>query len=280
MELIKGRYGQASMHEDFFAFCEELDERGYSHDGLTVTYEGHVYLPNLKTMPDGVVFTNGGYVRLDNLTTLPEGVVFTNGSYVYMPSLTALPEGTAFNNQGYVHLSSLTTLPEGVTFSNGGRVYLPGLTDELQTYRGKTIRLRHIDGWTMAIGSTRKVGEFTVSRAHYFRGGDYKSLPASYVASDGERYAHGKTAELSIRDLRFKIAQVNYDAADLIARVKLDGVITWIDFRLLTGACEEGLQQGLSDLGLDPELQEMPLSQAMELVKGRYGEGRMREAFA
>jgi hypothetical protein len=67
---------------------------------------------------------------------------------------------------------------------------------------------------------------------------------------------------------------------ELIARVKASGVITWTDFRLLTGACAEGLQQGLRDLGLDPDLPDMPLSQAMELVRGKYGEQRMREAFA
>jgi len=244
------------------SFTEPLDAYEYAYvtdpsGRITVTYGGPVDLSSLRTLPEGMTFANSGYVGLHSLTTLPEGVTFNNGGYVYLHSLTTLPEGMTFNNSGYVYLS-------------------PGQYH----YQGRDIAFRIVDDIPMDIGPYRTVGDYRVAKAWYFKGGDYRGQPNVWIATDGEHYAHGKTIETALRDLRFKIARVNYDAAELIARVKASGIITWADFRLLTGACAEGLQQGLADLGLDPDLPQMPLSQALELVRGKYGEQRMREAFA
>lgn len=180
---------------------------------------------------------------------------------------------------GNVYLHSLTALPEGIQFNNQGNVSLPSLTSEAQSYRGKAIRIRTVDGQTMLIQSERRAGDYTIGKARYFGGGEISKLKACYIASNGEHSAHGDTAELALRDLRFKIAQVDFNADELIASVKKAKRITFNEFRLLTGACESGLRHGLASLGLDANMDSLPLAKAMELVRGQFGEDRMKQAF-
>lgn len=201
----------------------------------------------------------------------PAGIEVRGGS-VDLPSPTILPDGVTFSNGGYVYLRGLTTLPDGVTFSNGGGVYLCSLTSEEQLYQGKTIRLRTIDGFTMLINSERQVGEYTVMSCHYFAGGDLDKLKPCYVATDGTHNAHGDTIEQAIRDLRFKIAQVDYDVDDLVSQIKERGTVTFNDFRLLTGACEAGLMHGLEEAGLSPDTEELTIEEALRAAHGPYGE--------
>ena len=194
------------------------------------------------------------------------------GGGVYLSSLTTLPEGTTFSNGGGVYLGNLTTLPEGVTFSNDGGVYLGNLTNERQTYRGQTIRLKYIDGYTMMILSDRVMGDNTIYHAAYFGGGDLDKLKRCYVASNGEYHAHGRTVELALRDLRFKLAELDFDEDEIVAEIKARGTVLIEDFRLITGACEEGTRRGMQDAGLDPKANELPLDVVLGAAFGSYGE--------
>jgi len=240
-------------------------------EGTTFSNGGSVYLGSLTTLPEGTTFSNGGYVDLGSLTTLPEGTTFSNGGYVYLGSLTTLPEGTTFSNGGYVDLGSLTTLPEGTTFSNGGDVDLRSLTDEYQQYRGERIRLKTIDGYTMLIRSTKKKGDYTLYRAAYFGGGELADLKKCWIAQQGEYFAHGETVEQAMRDVRFKIRQLDFDPDELVAEIKARGTVLFEDFRLITGACKEGLEHGMEQAGLDPSADELPLETVLSAAFGPYG---------
>ncbi len=92
-------------------FIKVLDSEGYSYeievDRIVVTYEEHVYLSSLTSLPPGVVFKNGGSVWLRSLTSLPSGVEFKNRGSVYLKALTSLPPGVEFRNGGDVWLESL-----------------------------------------------------------------------------------------------------------------------------------------------------------------------------
>ncbi|MFD2402968.1 hypothetical protein [Novosphingobium soli] len=233
---------------------------------------GGVDLRSLTTLPESAAFNNGGGVDLRSLTTLPESAAFNNGGYVYLSSLTTLPESAAFNNGGYVYLSSLTTLPESAAFNNGGYVYLSSLTDEYQSYRGERIRLKHIDGYTMLIRSERKLGETTIYSAAYFAGGEIADLKPCYVAHQGEHFAHGATIEQAMRDVRFKAMEHDFDEEELVAEIKERGTVLIEDFRLITGACEEGTRQGMADAGLDRDADELPLATVLSSAFGHYGE--------
>jgi hypothetical protein len=196
-------------------------------------------------------------------------VVYRGG--VYLPSLTALPEGVTFSNGGDVYLPSLTALPEGVTFSNGGDVDLRSLEQEEQPYQGRAIRLRYVDGYTMLICSERKRGDVTIARARYFGGGDIDNLRECYIASQGEHNAHGETVEKALRDLRFKIAAEDFDPEDTIAEIVRSGKVERNQFRLLTGACDEGLRHGLEQVGLAGDAETLPLDVALKAAHGPYG---------
>mgnify|MGYP000148997703 CR=1 FL=1 len=237
-------------------FTALLDERGYAYTrteaGIDVTARREVYLGGLTALPENVTFSNGGGIYLRSLTTLPENVTFSNG--------------------GGVDLRSLTTLPENVTFSNGGYVDLGGLTDEYQTHRGEIIRLKYVDGQTMLILSERVTGEYIVFHAAYFGGGDLDKLKRCYVAQLGEFYAHGATVEKAMRDVRFKSMEREFDQDELVAEIKARGTVLIEDFRLVTGACEEGTRHGMEQAGLDPKADELPLDVVLGAAFGSYGE--------
>jgi hypothetical protein len=240
-------------------------------DGIQFNNQGYVYLSSLTVLPDGIQFNNQGNVDLSSLTVLPDGIQFNNQGYVYLSSLTVLPDGIQFNNQGYVDLSSLTVLPDGIQFNNQGCVYLSSLISQTQTYRGKQIRLSNIDGYTMLIGSKRNIGDHKIMKARYFGGGDIAKLKQCFIAQAGDFYAHGDTAEKALRDVRFKEAQVNFDATDLVAEIKRRQTVTFNDFRLLTGACESGLTHGMAEAGIDTSVAELPLPDVLRLANGQFG---------
>lgn len=178
-------------------------------------------------------------------------------------------DGDAISCAGYLDLDSLTSLPEGVSLSAGGYLGLDSLTSETQVYQGQTIRLRKIDYTTMRLISSRKVGDVTLWRAQYFLG-HLDTDHRCYVAQDGDDYAHGESAEEALRDLRFKVAQRDLDPDELVAEIKARGVVTFNDYRLLTGACAEGLRDGLRQRGR-PDAEDMPLAEALALCVGGYG---------
>jgi hypothetical protein len=136
-----------------------------------------------------------------------------------------------------------------------------------------------VDDFTMRLISSREVGDVTLWRAQYFKG-HLDTDPKCYVAQLGDLYAHGDTADKAIRDLRFKQAQVDFDCDELVETIRERGTVKFNDYRLLTGACESGLQEGLRSLGLDPDLPELALSDALRLSKGRFGGERFAELLA
>jgi hypothetical protein len=255
--------------EEFATYLSKVVSH-YTREGDAFTVRHDLYLSSLTTLPEGVTLSAGGYLYLSSLTTLPEGVTLSAGGSLYLSSLTTLPEGVTLSAGGYLDLSSLTTLPEGVTLSAGGYLDLSSLTTEEQTYQGKAIRLRTIDGYTMRLISKRKIGPVTLWSAQHFKG-DPKTDKRSFVAQDGETYAHGDTAESALRDLRFKIASRDFDVDDLVAKIKARGTVEFNDYRLLTGACESGTRQHLIERGQDPDAESIPLAEALALSKGGYG---------
>lgn len=52
--------------------------------------------------------------------------------------------------------------------------------------------------------------------------------------------------------------------------------MTFNDYRLLTGACESGLAEGLREVGMDGA-EEMSLADALKLSRGKYGGARFAE---
>ena len=234
-------------------------------DNVQFSNEGNVGLRSLTSLPNNVQFNNEGSVDLESITSLPDNVQFNNGSNVYLESLTSLPDNVQFNNGGFVDLHSLTSLPNNVQFNNGSNVYLESITNEPLYYKGKHRTFRNVDGYTMLMGKSRNIGDTIVHNARYFGGGEIADLRKCYIAEQNGTYAHGATIAEAQTDLRFKIAQVHYDKSDLIEKIRSEKRISFVDFRLLTGACSDGLREGLKLHGYASDLEYMSLDELMAL---------------
>lgn len=154
----------------------------------------------------------------------------------------------------------------------GHDVDLRSLTNELQPYQGEQIRLRHVDGYTMLILNERIQQGTAICHAAYFGGGDADKLRRCYIASNGEYNSHGRTIEQALRDLRFKVMEHDFDQEELVAEIKARGTVHINDFRLITGACEEGTREGMAQAGLDRNADELPLDAVLTAVHGSYGQ--------
>jgi len=173
-----------------------------------------------------------------------------------------------FENLGYVDLESLTTLPEGVKFENQGYVYLESLTSPVQTYLGKEREFRHIDGHTMLIISKKEQDDYTVYNAKYFGGGEIKKLKSCYIAETQGVFAHGETLKSAIEDVQYKLSE-RVGKQDAIDRVRLSKQVTVNDFRIITGACRDGMREHLSHRNIDmDEIERLPLEDALKAMDG------------
>ena len=98
----------------------------------------------------------------------------------------------------------------------------------------------------------------------------------SWIAYNGEYYAHGSTAKEAAEDLALKITNRDttpYEGLDL------DTVKTPIEwakcYRVVTGACSEGIRHYLNQKDLK---EEYTLAEVIEGTKGAYGHKQF-EAF-
>lgn len=211
------------------------------------------------------------YLTDPDVKALPEGMVLSAHGGIYFGNLRALGKGVSLSAGGSLYLGSLRILSEGVALSAGGAVHLPSLTSEVQTYQGQTIRLRTIDGICTRLIKNKTVGDdITLWSAQYFKG-HLETDPRCYVAQHGDFYAHGGSARGALRDLRFKIAQQDFNTDNAVRQIKERGAITFDEYRLLTGACESGLRQGLIDRGFPADTGEMPLADALKYSVGAFG---------
>ena len=179
-------------------------------------------------------------------------------------------------HHGSVVLSSLTTLPEGIKFENHGSVDLSSLTGQ-HAYMGKPRNFELVDGYSMITGSPKSHGGYTVKAARYMKGGTFSKMPKCYVAYGEGQTAHGDTIKSAIDDLQYKIAD-NADKLTLAREVHKTQVVTLAQFRGLTGACREGINQHLSGHGIDlSSIDSMSLPDAIKAMSGTsYGESFQR----
>lgn len=179
---------------------------------------------------------------------------------------------------GDVWLSSIKSLPKNVKFNNQGSVNLSSLTSSKQSYLGAEREFRHIDGYTMLITSERKQGDLTILRAKYFGGGAIKSLNSCFVAQSGDHSAHGNTLKSAIEDVQYKI-QAHSGKDEAIERVKSSQQVTVNDFRVITGACREGMRQHLSNRRINMDTIEfLPLGEALKAMAGSSFGDQFRQA--
>jgi len=148
------------------------------------------------------------------------------------------------------------------------------------TIRGQDLEFEYIDGFTNIIDSRRTQGEFEIIKVRYFGGGNLADLRKCFIARRGELYAHGETIKDAVDDVNFKFLQIDFNASSLVDDIKTRQNVTINDYRLLTGACLNGVHQFLRSHCIDYENQEsIPLEQVISLTANAFGGERIAELF-
>ena len=266
-------------------FIQELQLKkvdfNLENESIIITDKGGFYLTNLTSLPENTEFNNKGDVYLRALTSLPQNTEFNNQGDVDLRALTSLPENTEFNNQGDVYLRALTSLPENTEFNNQGYVYLRALTGINRIILDAVpVEIQDVDNITMLVLSKKKLrNDITILKCLYFKGATKISeMQGCFVAKKSDYYAHASSVRQAIADVMFKLNSANFNKDDLIHSIKEKGVVTISDYRLLTGACSQGVDRFLKDIGLDGQ-ETMLLNDVISSVKGHYGGDYFIEIF-
>jgi hypothetical protein len=220
------------------------------------------------------------YILRSHLDAVSDGDKIAVNGYLNLNGLISLPEGAVLSAGGSLYLNGLTSLPEGAVLSAGGYLNLNGLISEQQVYQGQHIRLRTIDGMCTRLLSKKKVGGLTLWSAQYFKGNLDRDTRC-YAAQSGEIYAHGKTAKQAMEDLAFKQMNVDEsDAEDLRQAIIERGVITFSEARFFAGrGCRSGTEMFLQHAGVAPDIETMPLADAVGLCRNSHGQEQFTQPF-
>ena len=177
--------------------------------------------------------------------------------YLDLRSVTAIPEGFNPTVGGDLDLRSVTSIPEGFNPTVGGYLYwknnskrIGATVPEIKT---PTIELswhnglyRKVDGIFCYVTHPHphNVQGFEVYRMKKVNRDEF-----FFLAKSDTFYAHGKTIEKAIEDLRFKIM------AEKVKKepIKKDTIITRNHYRIITGACEFGVNDWMQKNGVTKE---------------------------
>ena len=174
--------------------------------------------------------------------TVADDKITINGS-LYLDSLTSADKdflkGTTIN--GYLYLSSLTSADKdflkGTTIN--GSLDLSSLTSADNDFLHKNVK-------QLKSGYNRKLGYCffdgilsKVVSVHTRKPYTLYKTPFEFIAKKGKFTAHGKTIKKAIEDLQFKVISKKLKNNP----IKKDTVITIQYYRLVTGACESGVNQ-------------------------------------
>jgi hypothetical protein len=180
------------------------------------------------------------------VTSIPEGFNPTVGGDLYLRSVTSIPEGFNPTVGGYLYLGSVTSIPEGFNPTVGGGLYL----SSGNRYIGKQMPEIVLE-WQD--GKYKKVDdifcEFVNKNPRIVNGIEVFQLKKVnkkeflFLAKQDSCYAHGSTLEKSIEDLKFKIMSDKLKKEPL----KMDTVITRQYYRIITGACELGVDSWMNE---------------------------------
>ena len=259
---------------------------------------GSVFLGALKTLPKDISFKNVEKLDLSSLLEVPEGFEFNNHGRVLLMFVEKLSKNVKFNNNGGVHLNGLKELPKDVEFNNNGMVYFDNLeeipkgfefnnSDEIHVgilfnsnvfYQNKKYTMLYVDGYNYLASSTKKIGKYILHRTQRFIGGDLSSKQDIYIAELEYVTAHGHTAREAIEDASYKYRQLNTSKTELVEQIKKKGTINIEEYRLLTGACQYGVNEFLKDNNLEG-VKEMKIEEVLKLTKDQYGHDILLELF-
>jgi hypothetical protein len=209
-------------------------------ENFNPTVGGNLYLRSVTSLPENFNPTVGGYLDLRSVTSLPENFNPTVGGNLYLRSVTSLPENFNPTVGGYLDLGSVKSLPENFNPTVGGGLYWKNK----EKYIGADVPQVELS-WQD--GKYKKVDgifcEMTHPHPHTVQGFEIFKLKKVnidefiFLAKKDSFYAHGKTIEKAIEDLRFKIVSEKLKKEP----INKNTLITRQYYRVITGACGLGV---------------------------------------
>ena len=252
-------------------------------DGLHVTSIGNDFLcynRSLTTIKLPNSLTSIGINFLCNnksLTTIKLPNSLTSIGYNFLrcnKSLTTikLPNSlTSIGNDFLCDNKSLTTIKLPNSLTSIGNNFLC-CNESLTTIKikNKMYKIKNVDNCLMIIHSKKKRDDYIIYSCKFLT-----NMKKSIVVEKNNIYSHGETVKKAMQDLSFKISQKDFNVDDLVIRIKKLNKIKINDYRLLTGACREGVRQFMLNNNLNKDY--LTIDKCLELTKGNYGHETIKE---
>jgi len=138
----------------------------------------------------------------------------------------------------------------------------------------KDLKWKSIDGYLFVIESTKVKGDTTIYKGYNCKNvkDNVIAKDECYVAEQGTFFAHGKTIKKAVEDLQFKVI------SDKLKKepINKDTIIDVKYYRLVTGACEMGIQSFIKGNGLKESYTASELLPILE-QSNAYGLSKFKE---
>lgn len=188
--------------------------------------------------------------------------------------ITSLPENLTVGGSLYLIGTQITKLPDTLKVSDSVLHTNPNLKKrpEHKLHDGDYVPGKYLyaDRILTHVKNRRKSGAYT-----YYLG----KIKDKTVVSDGTYWAHCRTLREGVADLLYKHAADR--GAEQYRHLTLDSVLPFDEavtmYRVITGACQAGTQQFISELKEPKE--QYTVREMIELTRGQYGADKFEEFF-
>lgn len=160
---------------------------------------------------------------------------------------------------------NLTTVGDSLSIHSDAKLDAPFLKD---------LKWKSIDGYLFVIESTKVKGDTTIYKGYNIKNvkDNVITKEECYVAEQGVYYAHGKTIKKAVEDVNFKTISEKLKKEP----INKDTVIDMNYYRLITGACEMGVQSFIKGNGLKESYKASELLPILE-QSNAYGLSKFKE---
>ena len=186
-----------------------------------------------------------------------------------------IPESvTEIGNYAFSGCKSLkeVVIPNGVT-EIGNSVFNSCESLTIIYWSDKAYSVRCIDRYCMYILTTKNWDGYTISKCTYFPDSSNEIV---YVVEKDGFSVHGSSVRKAVTDWQFKCME-HVDVSEHIARIAQQGYMDANDYRLLTGACQQGTDHFLQEHNLTWD-DTMPVEEVLKITEGFYGFEKFQEA--
>ena len=275
--------GVTEIGDSAFWRCESLKKVVIPNSVTTIKHHAFCECESLKEMviPEGVTeIGNYAFSECKSLkeVIIPESVTEI-GNYAFSGCKTlkeiVIPEGvTEIGDSAFWRCESLkkVVIPNSVT-EIGNSVFNSCESLTIIYWSDKAYSVRCVDGYCMHILTTKNWDGYTISKCTYFPDSSNEIV---YVVEKDGFSAHGSSVRKAVTDWQFKCME-HVDVSEHIARIAQQGYMDANDYRLLTGACQQGTDHFLQEHNLTWD-DTMPVEEVLKITEGFYGFEKFQEA--